>query len=541
MGTKDKEKKAIKKNNARRYREKFRKDISDKRKNVKRKQREEVGDISYGSRVVKRSKTDVSRAPEYRPEKIKRSNFHSTFPSLQGVLDNEMQMKAMFERGLKRQKNQNEFKFLLEQGYAGNLELEQMTNEQKEELVKQKAILAKEQEKNKLQKELETVEKNINDERIRGLAYAEGHKRDLVVNDKKTGERKVKGRKAIQKKIEGKKLELEAYKQKTKEIQEFRATIDAHEKAKSDLDMENRRIHEILRHPSINPKEAVEIEEAIVKNNFDHLRLKKDLFNQENDKLQANIKHVHILRDRIKQYIDARNEIDILAKEIDAGYDKTGDRSKRLTTLLKTYGNSPELLEKRILAESQSLVNKCRDLKETEINLRYLLSETEEHEKTLPQRKAEVMRNANDAIAANPYTFDEVRKIARKRLLDYNEIKENLAILRQKTEQGIIAFCDEIDKVDELLTRDDHLMTDFDRDIRKKLKEIIKPVIDYYDRVDLDDLDRDEVEAEKRQTTFQMYDLMTNLTGFSPTDLLQRRMAEKQARGEPIDEEYDDY
>ena len=114
--------------------------------------------------------------------------------------------------------------------------------------------------------------------------------------------------------------------------------------------------------------------------------------------------------------------------------------------------------------------------------------------------------------------------------------------MRQKTQQGIIAFCDEIDKVDELLTRNDHLMTDFDRDIRKKLKEIIKPVIDYYDRVDLDDLDRDKVEAEKRQTTFEMYEHMANLTGFSPSDLLRRRIAEKQARGEPIEEdEYDEY
>ena len=105
MGVKSKDKKT----NSRQHRKDVRKDIKKRAKKVSKANREAVGDISYGSRVVQRTRADVSRAPAYKPEKIKSGGYHSTFPSGQGVLDEKMQLQRMIERGLNQQKNQNQF------------------------------------------------------------------------------------------------------------------------------------------------------------------------------------------------------------------------------------------------------------------------------------------------------------------------------------------------------------------------------------------------------------------------------------------------
>ena len=94
MGLKPKDKKT----NSRQHRKDVKKDIKKRVKKVSKANREAVGDISYGSRVVQRTRADVSRAPAYKPEKIKSGGYHSTFPSQQGVLDNQMNQSPLPQR-----------------------------------------------------------------------------------------------------------------------------------------------------------------------------------------------------------------------------------------------------------------------------------------------------------------------------------------------------------------------------------------------------------------------------------------------------------
>ena len=136
--------------NSRKHKKEISKDIKKRIKKIAKQSRADTGDVSTGSRVVKRTRADISKAPAYKAEKLKTSNFHSTFPVSNGLslFDEQMNMQRLFQQGLKRQKQQNEFKLLIDQGLAGNLDLDNMTNDMKQELSKQYAMQENDNKKN---------------------------------------------------------------------------------------------------------------------------------------------------------------------------------------------------------------------------------------------------------------------------------------------------------------------------------------------------------------------------------------------------------
>ena len=73
-------KKKSKKLNTKENQENIKKDLHKKRMEKRKQNQQRYSYNGGGSRVVQRAKTDVSRAPAYKPEKLSKSSFHSTFP-----------------------------------------------------------------------------------------------------------------------------------------------------------------------------------------------------------------------------------------------------------------------------------------------------------------------------------------------------------------------------------------------------------------------------------------------------------------------------
>ena len=97
------------KNNSKKYKSQVKKDIQKKIKDKADKRRKAYGNVSGGSRVVQHSKGVVSRAPAYKAEKIRTGGFHSTFPLIQGGLDEKMFTKSLFDKAMREQRSANSF------------------------------------------------------------------------------------------------------------------------------------------------------------------------------------------------------------------------------------------------------------------------------------------------------------------------------------------------------------------------------------------------------------------------------------------------
>jgi hypothetical protein len=220
-------------------------DIRKRAKKFVKKKRADIADISRGSRVVQRTGADVRRAPAYRAERIKTGGYHSTFPSGQGVLDGQIQMQNMIQRGLKSQKNQNEFKMLIDQGMGGNIDLDQVSNELKQQISQQIANVENEKRKNKLLKEYQKVSDEANKVRNEGLSIAKAYDKSLVSKSKKGGEKLIR-KKEFEQKLNAKSAELKAARDKFSQIRNFADNIKLHETLKEQLDFEKKRAKELL-------------------------------------------------------------------------------------------------------------------------------------------------------------------------------------------------------------------------------------------------------------------------------------------------------
>ena len=73
-------KRKAKKLNTKENQDNIKKDLQKKRMEKRKQIQQRYAQNGGGSKVVQRSKADVSRAPAYKAEKIRSSNFHSTFP-----------------------------------------------------------------------------------------------------------------------------------------------------------------------------------------------------------------------------------------------------------------------------------------------------------------------------------------------------------------------------------------------------------------------------------------------------------------------------
>ena len=519
------QKRKVSKNNSKEHKENIKKDMKKRIKKRVKKNREDIGDIAQGSRVVQHSRGVVSRAPAYKAEKIRTGGFHSTFPSGQGVLDKEMALRAMMERGLKRQKNQNEFQAIINQGFAGDIDTDNMTTEMKEQLRKQYGILEKNKKKTQLAKELEKVNNDIakEQETHRRIAGAIGSKRgESMITKSKTGEEKLKKKSELEKAIIGKNKTLQEQQNYTKVAKEWQTAVEKYRESKKQLDFEKKQIHEQATEllPDDHP-----LRQKIKDNNefFNIVNDERRRMQEENEHLVGIVKTTAQCRDEMKRLLKERQDFDILTKEIDEGYDKTGYRSQKLSALHKIYGHDPKLLEDKIMEKAHELKARYEELNKTITDMHEVKGYMDEYHQLVNERAAEVMHEAQDVIAANPFTEQYVQHLARKHLLKIDEIKETLGILKQSTYDAKEVYAKEINEIDDMIRYGDHKMAAWQRKIRPQIMEIFEPIIQHYcdQSGDWNEL---ALTKEKRLRSQQVLETYCAKFGMSPKEMYERRI-----------------
>ena len=519
------QKRKVSKNNSKEHKENIKKDMKKRIKKRVKKNREDIGDISYGSRVVQHSKGVVSRAPAYKAEKIKTGGFHSTFPSGQGVLDKEMTLRAMMERGLKRQKNQNEFQAIFDQGFAGNIDTDNMTTEMKEQLRKQYGILENNKKKTQLVKELEKVNNEIakEQETHRRIAGAIGSKRgESMITKSKTGEEKLKKKSELEKAIIGKNKTLQEHQEYTKVAKEWQTTVEKNRETKKQLDFEKKRVHEQATElfPEDHP-----LRQKIKDNNefFNIVNVERRRMQEENERFVGIVKTTAQCRDEMNRLLRQRQEFDILTKEIDEGYDKTGYRSQKLSALHKIYGHDPKLLEDKIMEKARELKGRYEELNDGITQMNQVKAYMNEYRQLVNERAAELMQEAQDVIAANPFTEEHTRELASKHLMYLDEIKTTFSILNQSIYNAKEVYAKEINELDDMMAFRNHEMSEWHRKLREPIQHLFKPIVDHYLAQDGDWIDED-LTREKRLRSQQVIETFGRKFQMTPKTMYELRV-----------------
>ena len=137
--------------NSNRHRKRVRKSIDKKKQNAVKKNQERYGDVSGGSKVVQRYKSDIVRAPAYRAERLTKGGYHSTFPVMDHV-DKVKSLEQQIQSALSAQANIDVFTNLYKQ--VDNGQIANASDEQKESIARLKVL----QEVNKYKHQREEAE-----------------------------------------------------------------------------------------------------------------------------------------------------------------------------------------------------------------------------------------------------------------------------------------------------------------------------------------------------------------------------------------------
>ena len=331
MGVKSKDKKT----NSRQHRKDVRKDIKKRAKKVSRANREAVGDISYGSRVVQRTRADVSRAPAYKPEKIKSGGYHSTFPSLQGVLDNQMNQMAIVENAFRKQKAASAWTSMWNQGLNG--ELDEIPEETKKQLMEVQRGIEKQHNKEKALAELSSKKKQLDTLTNKNIASAEGHAKELIRN--KEGKKKVAGKKAIRNLIDKIEIDTEKENKKQKDLQKLNEVEERNREAKRKVEVAKQ-----------TAKEKYKDDPDVMKIIDDPEELLQEMMRR--DKMVADfndqVKMYEKFIQRQKDYADKERRLQIYYNELTA---KTGWEDPKIAgeiaDIFRSHGNQ-EIIRARI-------------------------------------------------------------------------------------------------------------------------------------------------------------------------------------------------
>ena len=528
--------------NSRKHKKEISKDIKKRIKKIAKQSRADTGDVSTGSRIVKRTRADISKAPAYKPEKLKTSNFHSTFPVSNGLslFDEQMNMQRLFQQGLKRQKQQNEFKLLIDQGLAGNVDLDNMTNDMKQELAKQYAMQENDNKKNKMLKEIDRIQaqrEKLNNENLR---LAEKHKGLQLMTRSKKGEDKIVSKKVLQNKVNKDRGVLEQIQEKSQILKQISNKDEILQKARETLKDEKKQLEKVFR--SRPPSEQnSQIMRAIDQEDMMQLKRIHDNFKRENDAVHENIKLFREYGEKITKYLEDKHEMDMTRREIQDMGDRTGNLTKKLVDLESMYGNDQERLHQKIHEETDRLIEQGKKIREITTNLRDYQRGVEEFGRDYDEKLKEVKRHAQNVIAMDPYTPSDIKELAYNKMLNSQQIKTTLNQLTGRKYEAHEAYALEVEKIYSNVLYHDREMAEWDQGLRAKLLEFLEPVVNHYATLDTE-FDEDEIEKEKAMKSWEVWKNVASLVNVDAnvrlTEFRKQKEREQRAReAEEVDPE----
>ena len=504
------------KTHSREHKKVVKNDIRKRAKKIAKKKRADIADISRGSRVVQRTGADVRRAPAYRAERIKTGGYHSTFPSGQGILDGQMQMQNMIQRGLKSQKNQNEFKMLIDQGMGGNIDLDQVSNELKQQISQQIANVENEKRKNKLLKEYQKVSDEANKVRNEGLSIAKAYDKSLISRSNK-GTEKLITKKALEKRLNAKNAELKSVQDKFSQVRNFRENTELHENLKKQLDFEKKRAKELL-----DSEKDIDAMKAIDNEDMVQLRVIRERYIRDNETFKERMEKFREHGNVLEKYLGDKRQMELIRDEIDLMGDKTGRLTQKLSRLEKLYGHDQTLLNEKIKEESEKLVKQGKKLRDIITDLRIYEDNVKDFGQDYFQKKAEIMRRAQNVIAMDPYVDENIKDLADRKVMKMNEINEALTVMQRRRYDAHKAYAKVLNEIDSKILYHDAKMAEWDRPFRVELRKLIAPVVEHYQNLGEDFRD-DVIKKEKRRVSQETWMKMKEITGKTPQELVQER------------------
>ena len=209
--------------NTHRHRKRVRKSIDKKKQDASKKNQERYGDVSGGSKVVQRYKSDIVRAPAYKAERLTQGGYHSTYPVREGMLDKEMNQRNLVDSIIKRKQNELSFHAMYKQMAAGDFD--KLEDDYKRQVMEVNMQLEKEKMKNKYARELKTAQDKLETARSGNIALLDGYVANHVITDK-AGNAKAARKRDIRTKTEEIKSELDAEIKKTKAVKTLIDTSD---------------------------------------------------------------------------------------------------------------------------------------------------------------------------------------------------------------------------------------------------------------------------------------------------------------------------
>ena len=503
-------------NNSRRYKKEIKKDIKKRAKKIAKKKREEVGDISYGSRVVQRSAADVRRAPAYKPEKIKSGGFAPTFPlfsNANNILDEQMNMQRFIDQGIKRRKQANEFKVLFDQGMAGNIDMSKMSNEMKQQLQEEIDSMKIQEEKNKYIKQIDSVKQQRQKLAEENMRIASAN--HLTRNDK--GEVKILKRKTLKERANQELNGLDDIKEETDLIRKITEKDKIKQNAKDQLKAVQNMFKKHYKNMTEDEKNA-ELMEAVKNADMAKLRLFKDKYDQEHETINRKIKLIQENHENIKRISEDRKRMKSLKEEIRLMGDKTGELTEKLDRLERIYGHDGELFEQKAHEATEKLVKRSKKLRDTITNLNTYIDDVKEFESGIDQKRAEMIQRANKHIMMDPYFPTEIKDLAERNKLDMKMLSTYISDAQARRYAAFQEYLKQMNIIHSSLCNNDITVANMNEQLKKDLKKLLDPFVDKYNELPDMDFNDDVIEMEKKGFKQKALNRLVEITGKKPED-----------------------
>ena len=411
-------KRKVSKNNSKEHKENINKDMKKRIKKRVKKNREDIGDIAQGSRVVQHSKGVVSRAPAYKAEKIRTGGFHSTFPLIQGGLDEKMFTKSLFDKAMREQRSANSFNKLfrgMEVGKYDDLDQED------QKVLSNEAIQIK---RRKMMDEIDVKKSKVarmkvaNDRMEKDMGLPE-NATDFDIADRD----------------EQLKTEIEEQGLRREKLIGLRKSIKKHQEIENEVNIIKDRIKEE------NP-DRIGVH-AVIDTQKDEEGPNKTLFelNEEFDRSAANLKAVYnqykVLEAQLSLLKKQQEEIDLIREEYKAFKDIDARIDQRLIHAEKEAAiQFPGSEAERIKFIGDAMYELSEKKEEALKQIPYVRTQAEKLRAKLEEHNEEIA-SANEifteALLMNPFISPEVKEKARCRALSPEEISKQVDILYMTT------------------------------------------------------------------------------------------------------------
>ena len=392
--------------NTHRHKKRVRKNIDKKRQEAIKTNQERYGDVSGGTKVIQRAKSDIVRAPAYKPERLHTGGYHSTYPVVrEGMLDGQMNQRNLVDSIIRRKRNEMSFHTMYKQMAEGKFD--ELDDDHKRQVMEVNMQMETETKKNKYVRELKSKHDALKDLKSQNISQLNSVLPNSEVRDKHGNPKALKKR-TIRTHIEKVDAELEVAKKKSMVIKEF---------VKKKDELEKEKIH----------KEALEKQ---FKERFkDDPQLiaalgKSGELMKQTETLTMDIEDARETTKQYKKVLDEKREIERLGIQLKRAKDELLAKGKEdpkyageIARIYKNYPNDSARLAAIEQLTTEEMKQRKNAVEKTQ-HLQKQLDEMKEHQQKMERIEADYLRQANELISVSNYANPAVKERAALGKLD---------------------------------------------------------------------------------------------------------------------------